>query len=186
MPPLVDPDTYAAPVAGMWPAVAPMPYWPGVPAGAFTPATQITPWSGSPWPGFSMVAPVGAPMMPVHPVAPAIPVGTPAPTNIPFPENEAWAHEAPRTSTSRRTLSSPDSQHTPFSDSPSSDASHISRSHSLRGTVRQDSLRPPREWRPNFSMIKSSMVESALTSLFRSKSLTRVGVYHHISIPRLF
>ena len=176
---------------GQWPQgipVAPMPYWPGVPAGGFTPGMPMMPWPTSPWPGFAMGAPVAPPMMPMQPAAvvPAVHAGTPAPTNIPFPDNEEWAHEPPRPPTSRRTISSPERYPTPFaSDSPSSDASNISRSHSLRGTgtVHQDSLRPPREWRPNFSMIKSSAVEAALSSLFRSKSLTRVGEYRHISVP---
>ena len=185
MPPLVDrPDSWQYiprpdGLPGTWPALPPTPAtgWQG--SNVAAPVEQPPVWAMAnpgwavPAPGFAYPAVMAQPMPP----QPAAPVVTPFAGHTPFhAAADDWVHHIPRPATPAA------GPHTPF-DSPRSDVSHISRSHSFSGAIREDLKRPPREWRTGFSMRKISGVESAFGSLLRSRSLSRNG---ECSLPHRF
>lgn len=132
---------------------------------------------------------------------------SPAVTHLPIAQNAAnddWVHlqhqdatfrdyedsdHSPAYSSLSRSLSRHSSHRsgrsrTPFShhSSPSSIASEISRSKSFSGFVSAHDKRPPREWRPDFTMASTSALGSAIGSILqitrpRSASRRRAFTY---------
>lgn len=198
MPFLVDPPADAGYGASPGVSYSATPYM--TYAAAQSPAPG-TPWSnagldnaGMTWNAFDPQLTQSSPQWPPHPPTPwpaasnvptMVPAGFPAPVNpatpcgvdgwrrsvedsggyLPKPDEDGWP-------TSRSFTSRPLTPFSSHTSSPSSGSS-ISRSRSLRSVGDENSKRPPREWRADFSMYKS--LGFSLGSLFpktRSPSIS--------------
>jgi hypothetical protein len=169
-----------------WPAPPGTPMW-GIPA---VPSDSWGGLQGTPWATSGAVL---TPMFSATTVPPAWPSAAPsAVTQVPIPPtvaqgNDEWVHVQPATgwdeqqgsssgfdsparSLSRalsRRSSSRSRSRAAFSgdSSPSSATSDLSRTRSFTSSVSENDKRPPREWRSDFSMLRSPTLGAAIGSL---------------------